>query len=265
MKNIYRISIQLISLCTLVLFSIGAMAQSKAKVENVDFFLENENLVITYDIVKSKSGETFNVKVNIITTTGKNISAFALSGDVGPGVYGGSGKKIVWDLNKDNAYIDDEISVEVFIESELTSNKAKPAETAKAVSVGGALLRSAVFPGWGNRHIKGKGAYWLMGLLGYGAVGGSIYMNNQADKAYTDYKNSRVAGERDQLYKDAEDYHQNQQTLMYAAAGIWVIDLIWTGIQAGNANKRAKQSKVDMGYYYNPVVRGPMVSFTYSF
>ena len=265
MKKIYRVTIQLISLTALILFANHAISQSKARVENVDFFLEGESLVINYDIDKSKSGETFNVKVNILTTSGKNISAFALTGDVGPGVYGGEGKRIVWDLNKDNVYIDDEISVEVFIEQEMAAKSAKPDKTAKAVSVGGALLRSAIFPGWGNRYVKGGGAYWLMGLVGYGAVGGSIYMNNQAELTYNDYKESGDVTEREQLFKDAEEYQQNQEYLMYAAAGIWVIDLIWTGIQAGNANKKARKSKVDMGYYYNPAVRGPMLVVTYNF
>ncbi|OQX75225.1 MAG: hypothetical protein B6D64_12050 [Bacteroidetes bacterium 4484_276] len=241
------------------------MSQSKARVENVDFFLEGENLVINYDIDKSKTGESFNVTMNILTTAGKKISAFALTGDIGPGVYGGKGKRIVWDLNKDNVYIDDEISVEVFIEPEMADEPSKPAKTVRAVSVGGALLRSAIFPGWGNRYVKGGGAYWLMGLVGYGAVGGSVYMNNQTEQAYQDYKESVDVTERDQLFKDAEEYQKNQEYLMYAAAGIWAIDLIWTGIQAGNANKKAKRSKVDMGYYYNPEVRGPMLVVTYKF
>jgi hypothetical protein len=90
-------------------------------------------------------------------------------------------------------------------------------------------------------------------------------MNNQADQAYNDYKESGDVAEREQLFKDAGEYQQNQEYLMYAAAGIWVIDLIWTGIQAGNANKKAKKAKVDMGYYYNPVVRGPMLTVTYKF
>jgi hypothetical protein len=266
MKKIYIIAIQIISIAALIFFVNGVMAQSKARVENVDFNLVDENLVITYDIAKSKSGETFTVSVKILTTSGKNISAFALSGDVGPGVSGGVGKQITWDLNKDNVYIDDEISVEVLIDEDLASPMGTPDKTAKPaehVSVGGAMLRSLIFPGWGNRKVKGKGAYWLMGVAGYGAIGASIFFNNQADQTYQDYQNSLDAAERDQLFSDAEGYKQNQDIMMYTAAGIWVIDLIWTGVQAGNANK--KLSKVDVGYYYNPVVKKPMVTLTYKF
>jgi hypothetical protein len=245
------------------------MGQSKARVENVDFNLEDENLVITYDIVKGKSGELFTVKVNILTPNGKNISAFALSGDIGPGVTGGTGKKIIWDLNKDNVYLDDEISVEVIIDQNLAPPMGTPGSstkgTTKNVSVGGAMLRSLVFPGLGNRYANGgKGAYWLMGVAGYGAIGASVFFNNQADETYQDYLLSTSASERDQLFSDAEGYKQNQNIAMYTAAGIWVIDLIWTGIQASKANK-AQQSKVDVGYYYNPVAKKPMVALTYKF
>ena len=90
--NKKSIIIQIIGLLAIVLFSGTTMAQSKAKVENVDFNLENENLIITYDIVKSKASQTFNVSVTITTTKGKKIPANALSGDIGPGVHGGDGK-----------------------------------------------------------------------------------------------------------------------------------------------------------------------------
>lgn len=235
-------------------------AQSRAKVENVDFYLEGENLIITYDIDKAKTGETFNVKVNVSTAKGTKINAFALSGDVGPGVYGGKFKRITWDLAKDNVYIDDEIFVEVTAESESYSGKVK-SPGSNQVSVGGALLRSLVFPGWGNSYAKGGGAYWLMGIAAYGAAGAAVYFNNDAYNNYQDYKDALNREERDQLYQDASDSYDMQKNMMIAAGAIWAIDLIWTGIQAGNVNKRARQSKLSMGYYYDPVVRTPMVSF----
>jgi len=263
MKKIINIATRIFSITLIIFIANTAIAQSKARVENVDFNLEGEDLVITYDIVKSKTGEMFDVDVNILTTSGKKINAFALSGDIGPGVTGGEGKRIVWDLNKDNVYIDDEISVEVIINQDLAPPAGTPIKSADKVSVGGALLKSLIFPGWGNRAVKGKGAYWLMGLAGYGAIGASIYFNSEADNTYQDYLISTTAEQRDQLFSDAESYKQSQNIAIYTAAGIWVIDLIWTGIQAGNANKNSTQSKLDVGYYYNPVVKKPMVTLSY--
>lgn len=261
MKSYYNIFIFIVILGCFTVMSNQTLAQSKARVENVDFFLEGENLIITYDIVKAKTGETFDVGVKISTVKGTPIKAYALSGDVGPGVYGGNFKRITWDLNKDNVLIDDEIFVEVVVS---TPNALANPKTAGQVSVGGAMLRSLVFPGWGNNYAKGGGAYWLIGLAAYGSVGAAVYFNNNAYNNYEDYKISSDPLERSQLYQDASDSYDKQKTFMLVAGAIWVTDIIWSGLQAGNVNKKARQSKVSVGYYYDPAVRTPMFSLSYN-
>lgn len=275
MKKIDKLFAVLCLILLPALFTNHLTAQTKAQVLNVDFYIEGDNLIITYDIEKAKTGESFIVSVNVTTKSGNKINAYSLTGDVGKGVFGGKYKRITWDLVKDNVYLDDEIQIEVFLQSEKDANSKivekepkptiKTQSSAKKVSVGGALIKSLVFPGWGNRYVKDGGAYWLMGVLAYGAVGGAVYFNNQAYNAYEDYKVEENADERDQFYKDAEDFQGKQKTLMYAAAAIWTVDLIWTGLQAGNANRKARTSKISMGYYYNPAARQPMVSLSYRF
>ncbi len=241
----------------LIFVGNGLYAQSNAKVENVDFSVQGETLVINYDLNKGKLGEMFSVSVNIMTKAGKKISAFSFTGDIGKGVYGGKGKKIVWDISKDNVYLDDEITVEVLALSEMQS---------KQISMGGALLRSLVLPGWGNTYVKGDGAYWLIGVAGYGAVAAAAMFNNKAYTSFEDYNDEKEdAVKRDQFYTDAEDYQQKQKMMMYGAVAIWIGDLIWTGIQAGSANAKARNPKVSMGYFYNPVARQPMFSVSYKF
>lgn len=275
MKTTYQIFTNFLIIAATVLFSLNLTAQTKAQALNVDFYIEGDNMIITYDIEKAKTGESFIVSVSVTTKSGNKINAYSLTGDVGKGVFGGKYKRITWDLVKDNVYLDDEIQIEVFLQSEKDANigvvekETKPTlktqASAKSVSVGGALIKSLVFPGWGNRYVKDGGAYWLMGVLAYGAVGGAVYFNNEAYNAYEDYKVTEDATERDQFYKDAEDFQGKQKALMYTAAAIWAADLIWTGIQAGNANRKARTSKVSMGYYYNPAARQPMVSLSYRF
>jgi len=275
MKKINKYFVVLCLALLPLLFANNLFSQTKALVTNVDFYVEGDNLIITYDIEKAKTGESFIVGVSVTTKSGNKINAYSLIGDVGKGVFGGKYKRITWDLVKDNVYLDDEIQVEVFLQSEkdakagVVEKETKPAtttqSTAKSVSVGGAIFKSLVFPGWGNRYVKDGGAYWLMGVLAYGAAGGAVYFNNQAYNAYEDYKITEDATERDKFYTDAEDFQSKQKMLMISAAAIWTIDLIWTGIQAGNANKKARNSKMSMGYYYNPVARQPMISLSYRF
>jgi len=269
MKKIFNINKQIFGLCLLMLIALNSIGQTQARVENVVFFIDGNNMIITYDINNSKVGETFDVSVNILIPNGKNLIASSFTGDVGPGIYGGQGKKIVWNAKKDKVTITDQISVDVSIRPEVVTTYAQPAYSSpesnsrERISVGNALLQSLIFPGWGNKSVKGSGAYWVMGIAGYASIGGAIYFNNKADKTYQDYRYSTTASERDQLFSDAESYKQTQNALMYTAAGIWIIDLIWTGIQANNAKNRGMLSKVDVGYYYNPEAKKPMVMFTY--
>jgi hypothetical protein len=255
MKNIYKILVYTFVMAMPLFMTCELTAQTKAKVENVNFFVEGESLIITYDIVKASGNEAFDVSINITTTSGKKISAYALTGDIGAGVYAGKYKRITWDLKKDNVYIDDEILVEVI---------AMSAQAATGASVGGALLRSAVWPGWGNSYAKDGGAYWLMGFVAWGAAGGAFYYNNQAYNAYEDYKGATTSGERDQFFQDAEDHKAMQTNLMIAAGAIWAIDLIWTGIQANNANRNIPKNKVSLGYYYDPMAQQPMFRIAYN-
>ncbi len=261
MKSLTNIFIFIAILGFFTVMSNQTIAQSNARVENVDFFLEGDKLIITYDIIKTKTGETFDVSVKISTIKGTPIKAYALSGDVGSGVYGGSFKRISWDLAKDNVLIDDEIFVEVVA----AAPKGSPyMSDSKKVSVGGAMLRSLAFPGWGNTYAKGGGAYWVMGIAAYGSLGAAVYFNNQAYNNYEDYKISTDPLERSQLYQDANDNYDKQKTFMIIAGAIWIGDIIWTGLQAGSVNKKARQSKVSVGYYYDPAVRTPMFSLSYN-
>lgn len=254
MKNLYKILVFSFVIAIPLFLNVEVKAQSKAQVENVNFFIEGENLVITYDLVKASASETFEVKVNITTTSGKKISAFSLEGDIGQGVVGGKYKRITWDLKKDNVYLDDEIQVEV---------TALAMAVNSGVNIGGALLRSAIFPGWGNSYVKGGGQYWLIGVVAYGTVGGSVYFNNQAYNAYEDYKNATSTAERDQFFDDAESNKNMQTTLAVTAGAIWAIDLIWTAIQAKNQSKNSIQNKVSLGTYYDPMAQQPLFRITY--
>jgi len=107
--------------CLLIVFSAISVAiprvlkcQTSAKMENINFYAEGSKLVITYDIVKAKPGETFDIWFKIVTASGKEISPITFSGDAESGIIGGHGKKIIWDVEVDKVVLDEEFSVEVF-------------------------------------------------------------------------------------------------------------------------------------------------------
>jgi len=278
MKNSNLIKFILVVSGFLMFCSNHLYSQSAAKIENIRFDAEGSKLVIYYDIIKFKEGETFEIWVKIITSSGKTIIPVSVIGDVNKGVSGGTGKRIVWDAETDNALIEEEFSVEVFGRSEIRKEgsvpkdtqkeKEKPAETRverSGISVPGAMAFSLLLPGLGNRIAKGRGAQWLLGIAGYACIAGSAVMNNAAYKSYEDYKLAGTADERDDLFTQAELQNNSAKIFAGLAIGIWVGDLIWTGIQAGKLRKQSSKQSVSFNYYCDPLFKKPMVGLSYRF
>ncbi len=247
-------------------------AQSAAKIENIKFDAEGAKLVITYDIMKSKEGETFEIWVKIKTAAGREIVPNTVYGDVKKGVSGGTNKRVVWDVEADNVDLSEEFSVEVYGRTDTKTttatdelSKEKPVKVkSEGVGIGKALILSAVLPGLGNRAVKGSGAQWLIGVGGYGCIIGSIVLNRSAYNAYEDYKLADVPSDRDDYFSKAENNNKISKILIGSAAAIWIADLVWTGLQAGNAKKSSK-SPVSLNYYYDPYLNEPMFGLNYRF
>ncbi|MCU0369882.1 MAG: hypothetical protein MUC31_00565 [Bacteroidales bacterium] len=250
----------------------GIQAQTKAKVEHVDFFAEGNRIVITYDLTGSQTAETFNVWIQVKTLSGKILNAKSLTGDIGKGIKGGTGKRIEWDYPADQLSTDEEITVEVFAVLETIAGKTetdadKPPVAApggRKISVGKALVLSAVLPGTGKTYIKGHGANWLLGIGGYALITGSVLLNHAAYDKLEEYRVSTDPDERDQLYNEAVANATVSYLFAGGAIAIWVVDFITTGVKAGKA-KRSYENRVDVNWKYDPYARAPMIGLTYKF
>ncbi len=249
-----------------------SFAQSNARIDKIDFYQDGSNLVITYNIVKAKAGETFNIWVKITGASGNEIIPSAVSGDVGNGVLGGSDKRVIWDMQTDNAFINEEISVEIFARSEgikqaegTKEKEVVPKSERSGISVPAAMGLSVLLPGLGNRVVKGTGAQWLLGVVGYGCVAGTILMNNASYNTYQDYLDETKPADRDDLYNTAKTQKTVSSVFLGAAIVIWAGDLLWTGLQAGNARKKSGKSDVSFISTYDPVSKRPLFGFNYRF
>ncbi|MCF8367741.1 MAG: hypothetical protein K9G76_01770 [Bacteroidales bacterium] len=246
-------------------------AQSSASIENIDFFAEGNNLVITYDIAKAKTGETFEIWAKVVMVSGNVIIPNSISGDIGPGVIGGANKRIIWDVQADNANLNEEFHVEVFARSgektNQTSQTEKPTKIKtkkEGISAGGAMLLSAVLPGLGKTVANHGGAHWMWGVIGYSCVAGTIVMNNQAYNAYEEYKLATTAEDRDDYFQQAEDNDLYSKVFLGTAATIWIVDIITTGVYASKKRKQ-KNSNFSMHYSFDPFSGKPLVGFNYKF
>ncbi|TSA25042.1 MAG: hypothetical protein D4R67_10860 [Bacteroidetes bacterium] len=281
----YLYSLTFILLVPLLCNPLGLFGQSKAQITNVDFYVRNDTLFISYDLVKAKPNEWFDVTLTVKTPSGKVFFPVALSGHAGKFVAGGKGKQIIWAIAKDNVFIDEEIFVElratpmgsqpqtevqqqtppqtkqqtppvVTKEPEYSSTQSREIVN-RTYSKGGAIVLSAIMPGLGVTKQREGGAQWLLGLAAYGAVAGGVVLNVMATSAYNQYKDATTAGERDDLFQKATSRAQTGKILYYAAAGIWAGSMIWTILTPNNV-------KTKFSFYgtYDPIVNKPMIGLT---
>ena len=164
-------------------------------------------------------------------------------------------------MEADQTYLDEDIAIVVLAESEMFSSsdqavneevvveekqpkEKQPKVKKNGISVGGALGLSLVLPGLGRRIATGSGAAYLWGVAGYGCLAGSYFMNKSAYNNYEKYKDATTTSERDDLYKKAKNQDLYSKVFIGAAAVIWVVDLIVTGVKAGNVRKEKNDQRM---------------------
>lgn len=204
--------------------------------ENIQLINKAEKILISFDIEQSKSSESYVISPSIFKAGGEKLNAISFNGDLHE-VKGGEGKIIVWDALKDGYVLDENIYVELSIQTQVN------------VPVGSHVLKSAIMPGFGDYRIRNGKHYFLYSLLAYGSVAASVYFNQQAVQQYNSYRNSYDINQSNNLFKQA----QQSQQISYAFAG--AAALTWT-INISSAYARSKKVKKSITpelstYYYN--------------
>jgi hypothetical protein len=108
-----------------MLYCQNSITLSKPRLE-----LSDDNLVIQYDILNSKSGDFFDVWIEVTDVSGKEVKALSVAGDIGKDIKGGRNKKITWNLATDSIFIDENIFIEVKAEKIIiTEDQAETTKT----------------------------------------------------------------------------------------------------------------------------------------
>ena len=138
----------------------------------------------------------------------------------------------------------------------------------------GAMLRSTVFPGWGQFKSgrKGWGWFWLGTEL---AIGGAAYMTfTEYDKAYNEFEeiypnyNASTDHEEIAVLKARaikvldEESAANDQLLMIAYAGgaVWMANIIHAYV-SGQIPEQSAANKSGFHLVYNPELKSPQLRF----
>lgn len=258
----------IIFLLVLFLNNPFCIAQPTVKISKPRLELEDNHINIFFDILNSRQTDIFRIWVEITDSTGNNIAARSLSGDIGDNVRGGDEKKITWDYAADRIYPETGIYVQVNAEI-ITTIQSKDMKMPEIkISRGGAILRSTVFPGWGLSRINKGKPHWIKGVAGYGCIAASVIYNRKAVSSYDDYDKSEDISQRDKLYNNSVKQDNLSEIFAYTAAGIWMIDLIWTiagSSKQKNETNFSQARRFSVYPVYEPHMRAQMVTFTYTF
>jgi hypothetical protein len=222
--------------------------------------ITNDVLTITYDIIDSNPDDRFNIWLEISDSSGNEIKAKALNGDIGNNIKPGKNLQVKWNLQADNIYLDQTINVLIVAE------KIEP-KIVSEVKVGSVILKSAVFPGWGMTELSNGKPYWIMGVAATACLGSSIYLNRKAQANYEEYLTST----NDDIFpywNDAVNQNDISQLLGWTAVAIWVVDMGLVTIKAVRMNKSYKKSQLNafsISPGIDPYTNTASISLRYNF
>lgn len=148
--------------------------------------------------------------------------------NIGEGSY-----SIMWDPKKDGIYIDGKIHLKMILNKKIN------------ISIPKHLMKSIIYPGFGDYKLKNKKYYFLFGLAAYGFIGGAIYFNNQASINYNEYILNSDFEESQNFFNNYKENDLISKVFAFSSAFIWTVDLT-SIIKRSN---KVKKDKSQSDYY----------------
>lgn len=207
------------------------------KIVNVNFLNNNGKIEISYDISNSLPSDRFNVSISGYKKNSKKLSIHSIIGDTS-NLKGGASKKIIWDSKKDGYVFNEKIYFNISAKSELNIPFSRH------------LIKSLIFPGWGDLKLKtNKKTTLLMGLGGFALISGSVILNQQAKQSYKSYEKSFETEKSNKYYADALSKRNMSRILAFSASLVWTIDL--AGLYHKYNKIKKNPTEENCPYYYN--------------
>jgi hypothetical protein len=215
--------------CLLFLILAGHLsisAQENIKISTPEVSLINNILTVKYDITGCGTGDYINIRLIVLNAKGDTIKPAYVTGDIGSRVNCGFGKKIEWNVARDNVFVDEDFDIQVTGKPVVREMPAY-IQPQKTLPRGNILLSSALVPGLGQKKASGKGGYLAFSGLVYGAGGASLASYLIYKNVYNDYK-AASGTERDDLFTRSENLFDLSQYMLYSAVGLWAVNMIWS-------------------------------------
>lgn len=249
----------------LIFFLQHNIYSQKPVIQNVRVIIVDEGKVkINYD--SDNLNENDSIGFYVITKKGASIIPKSVIGDFGKKVISGKNKLIIWDLVKDEIFIEDEFQIKV--EVKLSPREIIPPKPKKVILGGGVsnTLLSVIAPGVGNIFVTENHKIGIRPLITVSYIGLLVYgftMKNKENEQYAIYESKLRASEAAQYYDLANYYHHRYYAATRLAGAIWAFDVITTFIKGSKNDKIRKNSKTT--FNLNSVGETPTLGFKYNF
>ena len=199
-------------------FVFGSQAQ---QVQNVDFIVKDNILVVSYDLVGCLPKQLHDIKLSIICD-GKTVDAVSLSGDLKK-VSCGTSKKIEWNVLNDKTELKGKTQVTISI-SKTYSTKVEGGPSNAFLSM--------LLPGVGDYFVSKPNKTWYyISALYLGSAYYACSNKIQSNKFYDQYHKASLQNEMDVAYKQANDKYQTFQLMLGVMGAIWVADVVYVTIK----------------------------------
>jgi hypothetical protein len=239
-------------------------------ISEVDFRIENNQVVVNYSISNYQQGQSITIRLIFLTGDNKQIipSPANMLGDIGPGVPGGANKSIVWNIGNDNIEYTGMLKavVQIVQTSQPVADMAKEfpaAEKERGTGGPGYAGLSIIFPGLGGYFVEKNTSR----AIGYNVIAAAVLTSIIVHKVkLTDLKDqfsSAPPAQQTVIQSDIDKTEETLQKALIAYGFLWVSDILWVGFK-GVKNKKTKElnyNRFTLEYSNNTLLAGYRVRF----
>lgn len=215
-----------------------AQVKQNPKITNINCVNDGKYAIIYYDLENTNPKDQYFVTLEICHQNGTPLKTKSWNGNIGV-VNGGLQKKAYWDYKADSIAIKKEIIIKV---------KATPVPN---IPLSTHLLKSAVFPGWGDQKLRDNKLFFGLGVLAYGCLASSIGMSYASYNTYAEYTSTTNLGNVNTLFNKSVSQKNMSYAFFGAAVAIWAVDLAGIIIKTNKLKKHAIKS--EKNFYYQQV------------
>ncbi|OFX24926.1 MAG: hypothetical protein A2033_14785 [Bacteroidetes bacterium GWA2_31_9] len=227
----------LFQLISFMLFAFSILNCEAQKINDVKIIKNADFVELELNISNCKAGQIFIPYTEFYYQNGSKIPAQNIVLKSGKNLITcGNSDILQWNIKQDGITINEEVYAKVKLKPQLKINKLKH------------ITKSVIFPGWGDYKLRNGKLHFAYGILGYGLVATSMYLQQKAIKNYNNYKESYVVSESDNFFKKAILQRNISYAMIASATIVWTVDLasIFTKSKKIKNNLTPEQSN----YYY---------------